>query len=91
MILATYKPHTLSLCEANGDRLVNGNTFDRYLDYSIEHTIIFNTTNRTRNFLLIKDYIIYNRRQDLENDIMSTIHLEFKLPKSKPILVASIY
>ena len=49
------------------------------------------TTNRSRNILLIKDDIIYNRRYDLEDDITSTIWIEVKLPKNKPILISSIY
>ena len=48
-------------------------------------------TNRSCNILLIKDDIIYNRRYKLEDDITSTIWIEVKLPKNKPILISSIY
>ena len=35
--------------------------------------------------------MIYNRCHDLEDDITSTIWIEVKLPKNKPILDSSIY
>jgi len=41
--------------------------------------------------MLIKEDIIYVRRNDLEDDITSTIWIEIKLPNSKPTLIASIY
>ena len=40
---------------------------------------------------MIKDDIIYKRRNNLEDETTSTIWIEMKLPKNKPILLASIY
>ena len=40
---------------------------------------------------MIKDDILYKRRKDLEDNTTSTIWIELKLPKNKPILIASIY
>ena len=37
-ILSTHKPHLLSLCEANAERVTNDNQLNNYMDYRIEHT-----------------------------------------------------
>ena len=50
-----------------------------------------NKTNRSRNVMLIKNDVIYKRREDLEDDISSTIWIEVRVPKSKPVLISSIY
>ena len=86
-----HKPHIFSICEVNAQKTINNTPFCIYTDYKIEHTKMATLTNRSRNILLIKDDIIYNRRHDLEDDITSTIWIEVKLPKNKPILVSSIY
>ena len=90
-ILSLHKPHIFSLCEANIDRITNDTHNNNYLDYNIEHTKMSAETNQSRNAILIKNDIIYNRRHDLEDEITSTIWLEVKLPQSKPILISSIY
>ena len=90
-ILSLHKPYIFSICEANADKATNNTPFSTYLDYKIEHTKKPSTTNRSHNILLIKDDIIYNRRYDLEDDITSTIWIEVKLPKNKPILISPIY
>ena len=90
-ILSQHKPHIFSLCEANTDMSINDTPFNTYLDYKIEHTKMAILTNRSCNILLIKDDIIYNRHHDLEDDTTSTIWIEVKFPKNKPILVSSIY
>ena len=72
-------------------KTTNNTPFSKYADYNIEHTKMSLTTNRSRNIMLIKEDIIYVRRNDLEDDITSTIWIEIKLPNSKPILIASIY
>ena len=61
------------------------------MDYRIEHTKMSLKTNQSRNVIMIKDDIIYKRRDDLEDETTSTIWIELKLPKNKPILLASIY
>ena len=48
-------------------------------------------TNQSRNIPMIKYDIIYKRRTDLEDQDTSTVWIEIKLPKNKPILLASIY
>ena len=48
-------------------------------------------TNQSRNILMIKDDIVYKRRNDLEDENTSTVWIEIKLPKNKPILLGSIY
>ena len=48
-------------------------------------------TNKSCNAILIKNDIIYTRRYDLEDETTSTVWIEIKLPKNKPILLCSIY
>merc|ERR1712240_503900 len=62
-----------------------------YKDYKIEHTRMSINRNQSRNILMIKDYIIYKRRTDLEDQDTSTVWIEIKIPKNKPFLLASIY
>ena len=90
-ILSNHKPHIISLCEANIERKTNNDTYTNYMDYRIEHTKMSLKTNQSRNVIMIKDDIIYKRREDLEDKTTSTIWIEMKLPKNKPILIASIY
>ena len=40
---------------------------------------------------MVGDNLHYIRRKDLENDINSTIWIELSIPKSKPLLLASVY
>ena len=39
-ILNTHKPHILSLCEANIEKMINDTPNDQYFDYKIKHTKI---------------------------------------------------
>merc|ERR1712002_971840 len=64
---------------------------NKYKDFNIEHTKMSINTNQSRNIMMIKEDLIYKRRADLEDETTSTIWIELKLPKNKPILVASIY
>ena len=90
-ILDKFKPHVISLCEANIDKIINNSPNNKYHDYTIEHTLMANKTNMSRNIILIKDGLVYKRRNDLEDEDTSTVWIELKLPNSKPILIASIY
>ena len=38
MVLDKFKPHIISLCEANIDKAINSTHNNKYHDYSIEHT-----------------------------------------------------
>ena len=60
-ILTYHKPHIFSICEANTDKIINDTPLNTYSDYKIEHTKMSSSTNRSRNVLLVKDDIIYNR------------------------------
>ena len=40
---------------------------------------------------MIKEDIVYTQRTDLEDQNTSTVWIEIKLPKNKPILLGSIY
>ena len=46
-ILTLHRPHIFSICEANADKLTNNTLFNRYKDYTVEHTKMANTTNRS--------------------------------------------
>jgi len=48
-------------------------------------------TNQSRNILMIKEDIVYTRRTDLEDQNTSTVWIEIKLQKNKPILLGSVY
>ena len=48
-----------------------------------------NTTNNSRNVILIKNDLIYTRRHDLEDDNTSTIWIELRIPEGKNILISS--
>ena len=91
MVLDKFKPHIISLCEANIDKIINNTHNNKYHDYSIEHTKMADKTNISRNVILIKDGLVYKRRSDLEDDETSTVWIELKLPNSKPISITSIY
>ena len=56
-----YKPHIISLCEANIEKTINNTPNDTYIDYKIEHTKMSNTTNTSRNAILIKNNLVYTR------------------------------
>merc|ERR1712177_140559 len=84
-------PHIFSLCEANIDKIINNAQNNNNHDYIIEHTKMADKTNRSRNIILIKNDLVHKRRSDLENDDTSTVWIELKLPKSKPMLISSIY
>ena len=84
--------HTFfSICDANAKKETNDNPFNNYMDYKIEHTKMSDITNQSRNIIMIKEDIIYKRRKDLKDNITSTIWIKLKLPKNKPILIASNY
>ena len=51
-ILEKYKPHIISLCEANVDKIVNDSHNNKYHDYAIEHTKMADKTNRSRNVII---------------------------------------
>ena len=85
-ILAKHKPHIISLCEANIEKVINDTENDTYTNYKIEHTKMATKTNNSRNVILIKNDIIYTQRYDLENDTTSTIWLEIKIPEGKKYL-----
>merc|ERR1712240_255237 len=90
-ILDEYRPHILSLCEANIEKTINNTTNENYKDYKIEHTKMANKTNNSRNVIMIKNDLVYDRRQDLEDDETSTVWIELKIPKQKSVLISSIY
>merc|ERR1712240_888005 len=90
-ILSKHKPNIISICEANINRNNNTEINNRYKDFRIEHTKISINTNLSRNVIMIKEDLIYKRRTDLEDTETSTVWIELKLPRNKPILVASIY
>ena len=90
-ILSKHKPNLISICEANMNRNNNTEINNRYKDFNIEHTKMSINTNQSRNIMMIKEDLIYKRRADLEDAETSTVWIELKLPKNKPILVASIY
>merc|ERR1712115_514119 len=56
-LLNTHKPHILSLCEANIEKMVNDTHNDKYYNYKIEHTKMADKTNNSRNAILIKNNI----------------------------------
>ena len=86
-----YKPHIISLCEANIEKTINNTPNCTYIDYKIEHTKMSNTTNNSRNAILIKNNLVYTRRYDLEDDTTSTVWIELRIPEGKNILISSIY
>ena len=90
-ILSRHKPNLISICEANINRNNNTEINNKYKDFNIEHTKMSINTNQSRNIMMIKEDLIYKRRTDLEDAGTSTVWIELKLPKNKPILVASIY
>ena len=90
-ILSKHKPNLISICEANINMNKNTEINNRYKDFNIEHTKMSINTNQSRNIMMIKEDLIYKRRTDLEDAETSTVWIELKLPKNKPILVASIY
>ena len=53
-IMDKYRPHIISLCEANIEKTINNTPNDTYKDYKIEHTKMSSTTNNSRNAILIK-------------------------------------
>ena len=53
----------------------------------IEHTKMSKNTNQSRNILMISEDIVYKRREDIEDENKSTVWIEVKLPKNKPILI----
>ena len=90
-VLDEFKPHILSLCEANIEKVVNNVINDTYKDYKIEHTKMSDRTNNSRNAILIKNDLVYDRRQDLEDDTTSTVWIELKIPNQNNVLISSIY
>merc|ERR1712240_894556 len=89
--LDEFRPHILSLCEANIEKTINNMTNENYKDYKIEHTKMADKTNNSRNVIMIKNDLVYDKRQDLEDDETSTVWIELKIPKQKSVLIASIY
>ena len=75
-IMDKYRPHIISLCEGNIEKMVNKTLNDTYKDYKIEHTKMSSTTNNSRNAILIKNDLVYTHRYDLEDDITSTVWIE---------------
>merc|ERR1712240_982786 len=63
-ILSLNKPHIFSICEANAKKEKNDNPFNNYMDYKIEHTKMSDTTNQSRNILMIKEDIIYIKEEN---------------------------
>ena len=90
-ILSKHRPNIISICEANINKNNNTETNNRYKDYRIEHTKMSINTNLSRNVIMIKEDLIYKRRTDLEDTETSTVWIELKTQRNKPILVASIY
>ena len=72
-IIDKHKPDILALSEANiytSDHLKHSNIID---GYKIETNLMSKYTGFSRNAILIKDDINYNRRHDLEHPIICTI------------------
>merc|ERR1712240_896013 len=90
-ILQRHKPNIISICEANINRNNNTEINNRYKDFNIKNTKMSINTNQSRNIMMIKEDLIYKRRADLEDAETSTVWIELKIPRNKPILVASIY
>ena len=87
--LQKYKPDIVSLSEANIH--INKRTFlKEFKDYNVETALMAKITGISRSALLIKKGIKYKRRENLENQIISTIWIEV-ITKNKPILIASGY
>merc|ERR1712240_613959 len=90
-ILSKHKPNIISICEANINKNNNTEINNRYKDYRIEHTKMSINTNLSSDVIMIKEDLIYKRRTDLEDIETSTVWIELKTPKNKPILIESIY
>merc|ERR1712240_956986 len=90
-ILQRHKPSLISMCETNINTNTNTAINNKYSEYNIKHTKMSINTNQSRNIMMIKEDLIYKRQTDLEDEQTSTVWIELKLPKNKPILVASIY
>merc|ERR1712240_293787 len=90
-ILSKHKPNIISICEVNINRNNNTEINNRYKGFRIEHTKMSINTNLSRNIIMTKEDLIYKQRTDLEDIETSTVWIELKTPKNKPILIASIY
>ena len=86
-ILDQNKPNIFSVVEANysfSDKI-------NIRDYSIEFSRLHISSTFSRNLILIKDSISYNRRYDLENKYIATVWIEINISKKSKILVCSYY
>ena len=90
-LISDQNPHILALREANLNIIENGAPVKKHLEYNIEANKMSQITGISRNIILIKDGINYTRRYDLEDINTSTVWIEIKLSKGKPVLIGSIY
>ena len=82
-----YKPDIFAIHEANFD-IQRDRGFD---NYNIEYNTICKGYSMSRTILLIKKGISYKRRNDLENDYISSVWVQIILSKRVSTLICSYY
>ena len=85
--LERYKPDIFAIQEANFD-IINDRGF---LNYSIEANTLCRGHTTDRTILLIKNGIAYKRRNDLENDYISSVWIQIIISKKVSTLISSYY
>ena len=62
-----------------------------FSDYNIETNLMYNDIGLSRNILMVRNSIPYNRRTDLEHNLISSIWIEISLKGGKKILLSGAY
>ena len=81
IILEKYKPHIVSISEANYDIAKNDNNCP-FLEYNIKYIYQKDNLNNSRHIVLIDNKLNYKRLNDLESRHYCTIWIEI-LNKNK--------
>ena len=89
-VITNHKPDILALSEANvkSNYKIYNNQFPEYI---FETNLMFNIAKISRNVLLIKKGLWYNRRHDLEQIETCTIWIEVKFSAKKSVLIMGGY
>ena len=85
--LERYKPDIFTIHEANFD-ILNDRGFP---NYTIESNTLCKGYSIARTIVLIKNGIAYKRRDDLENEYISSVWLQIIISKKVSTFIASYY
>ena len=91
-IIGQYQPHILGLCEANLKNNVDLGLV-QHEDYKIHiaKSIANPEIGLARTVVYTHSSLVVKRREDLEDEVISSVWLEAGLPRQRKIIVATFY